>query len=219
LKVVEVPIPYHERSGRSKLRVVRDGTRFLITILWTALQYNPARILELAGFCSLATAVAMGLLLVAARLMGIAELGPWGVFAVFTGLIFAVGGVSAFALGISFNYLVALLHRRPIRQVTLIQKILGVSPERHFTWIGTCLVAGGTAMGILSLVFGLKGWQITRLWFWQLGSALFLLAGVQFVLFWMLIRVMHALKQRQERVGEDLLGSETTPRIAIPHRP
>ena len=51
LKVVEIPIAYHERSGRSKLSVVRDGTRFLKTILWTALQYNPARILELAGFC------------------------------------------------------------------------------------------------------------------------------------------------------------------------
>jgi hypothetical protein len=101
--------------------------------------------------------------------MGISELGPWGVFAVFAGLIFAVGGVSAFALGISFNYLVALLHRRPIRQVTLIEKIVGISPERHFTWIGTCLVAGGTAMGILSS-FGLRR-KITRLWFWQLGSA------------------------------------------------
>jgi glycosyltransferase involved in cell wall biosynthesis len=213
LKVVEIPIPYHERSGHSKLRVMRDGFKFLMTILWTALQYNPARLLELAGFCSLAIAAVMGLMLVAARLAGITELGPWGVFAVFAGLIFAVGGVSAFALGISFNYLVALLHRHPIRQVTLIEKIAGVSPEKHFTWIGACLIIGGTVMGILSLIFGLKGWQITRLWFYQLGSALFLLAGMQFVLFRMLIRVMHALKLRQERVGEDLFGSEAAQRI------
>ena len=42
---VEVPIPYKERVGRSKLSVVRDGTRFLYTIVWTALNYNPVRIL------------------------------------------------------------------------------------------------------------------------------------------------------------------------------
>ncbi|MCX7935847.1 MAG: hypothetical protein N3A66_11395, partial [Planctomycetota bacterium] len=34
---------YHERVGRSKLSVVRDGARYLQTITWTALNYNPVR--------------------------------------------------------------------------------------------------------------------------------------------------------------------------------
>jgi glycosyltransferase involved in cell wall biosynthesis len=218
LKVVEVPIPYRERSGQSKLHVVRDGLRFLKTILWTALQYNPARILELAGFCALAASALMGLSLLAARLNGVTELGPWGVFAVFIGLIFVVGGVSIFAQGISFNYLVALQHRNPIRQETLIEKIVGISPERHFAWIGASLAASGAVIGLLSLIFGLKGWPITRLWFWQLGGALLLLTGVQFVLFWMLIRVMGTLNQRQRQVGEDLLGAQASPEIPAQHK-
>jgi len=37
IKVVEVPIKYSERVGRSKLSVVHDGTRFLNSILMTAL--------------------------------------------------------------------------------------------------------------------------------------------------------------------------------------
>ncbi|MBC8077873.1 MAG: glycosyltransferase family 2 protein, partial [Chloroflexales bacterium] len=37
LAMVEVPIPYKERSGRSKLSVVRDGLRFTKSIVWTAL--------------------------------------------------------------------------------------------------------------------------------------------------------------------------------------
>ena len=41
LKMVEVPIPYRERVGHSKLSVVGDGTRFLHSIVWTALSYNP----------------------------------------------------------------------------------------------------------------------------------------------------------------------------------
>jgi glycosyltransferase involved in cell wall biosynthesis len=206
LKVVEVPIPYRERSGRSKLSVVRDGVRFLYTIVWTALQYNPARILELAGFCALAASGTIGLLLIAARLRGITELGPWGVFAVFVSLILAVGGASVFSLGISFNYLVALSHRKPIRQKLFIEKIVGVSPERNFGRIGLGMALLGAALGLVSLILGLRGWEITRLWLWQLGSALFLLAGVQFILFWLLIRVMNTLRHRDEYIDYDLTG-------------
>src|SRR5215510_6054584 len=49
VRVVEVPIPYSERVGRSKLSVVRDGMRFLNSILMTALTYNPTRIFGLIG--------------------------------------------------------------------------------------------------------------------------------------------------------------------------
>ena len=204
LKVVEIPIPYRERSGRSKLSVVRDGLRFLWTIVWTALQYNPARIMELSGFGALAFAGIIGLSLIAARLRGVSELGPWGVFAVFVSLIFAVAGASVFSLGISFNYLVALSYRKPIRQINLIEKIIGASPERNFGWIGLGLALAGAILGVVSLILGIQGWEITRLWFWQLGSALFLLAGVQFVLFWILIRVMTALSIRDERIKKDM---------------
>jgi hypothetical protein len=208
LRVVEIPIAYHERSGRSKLSVVRDGTRFLKTIVWTALEYNPGRIMELVGFAAFCVAGAMGLLLVAARLRGITDLGPWAVFAVFAGLVLAVGGVSLFSLGTSFNRLVALFHRRPIRQTHLVTRILGAAPERHFGWIGLALVACGTALGGVSLVLGLNGWEITRLWLWLLGSALFVLVGAQLVLFWTLIQVLDALSAREKQVGAELLRAE-----------
>ena len=47
--MVEVPIPYAERVGRSKLSVVRDGLRYLHSIVWTALGYNPVRVLGGSG--------------------------------------------------------------------------------------------------------------------------------------------------------------------------
>jgi len=49
IKVVEVPINYSERVGRSKLSVVHDGIRFFNSILMTALTYNPTRIFGLVG--------------------------------------------------------------------------------------------------------------------------------------------------------------------------
>jgi glycosyltransferase involved in cell wall biosynthesis len=49
LKLVEIPMPYSERVGQSKLRVIRDGVRFTAAILLGALCYRPER-LFLMGF-------------------------------------------------------------------------------------------------------------------------------------------------------------------------
>jgi glycosyl transferase family 2 len=218
LKVLEIPIPYHERSGRSKLSVIRDGTRFLRTILWTALQYNPARVLELVGFGALTVAGIVGLFLIVARAQGITTLGPLGVFAVFTSLVMSVGGVSIFSLGISFNYLVALFHERPIRQVNFVTSLLGPSPERHFGWVGLSFAAVGITLGSTSLLLGLHGWEITRLWLWLLGSASFLLVGLQLTLFGMLIRVLETVRQREERIEKDLLGTAIATTVSAKSR-
>ncbi|MGD1995053.1 MAG: glycosyltransferase family 2 protein, partial [Anaerolineae bacterium] len=67
----EVPIPYKERVGRSKLSVVRDGTRFLYTIVWTALNYNPVRVLGGIGLGLATIAAAIGAAVVGMRLSGI----------------------------------------------------------------------------------------------------------------------------------------------------
>jgi len=206
LKVVEIPIPYHERSGRSKLSVVRDGFRFLTTIIGTALQYNPARILELAGITAIFMGAAVGFMIVGARFEGVTELGPLGVIAVFSSLVLGVGGVTALSVGISFNHLVAMHHSRPIKQVNLTTRIVGVSPERHLGKLGLFALGVGLALAVLSLVFGFRGWEITRLWFWLLGSALFLLIGCQLLLFSVLIHTLDTLGSREKQVQLDLQG-------------
>jgi glycosyltransferase involved in cell wall biosynthesis len=203
LKVAEIPIPYHERSGRSKLSVVRDGTRFLKTIIWTALEYNPARVLELAGLGSLVAAVLFGGLIVAMRLQGITRLDSWGVFAVYASLVLGITGVSVLSLGYSFNYLVALFHHRPISQVSIGSRLFGPALERHFGWIGLLVALVGGALGIVGLALGLNGWEIPRLWLWLVGSALFVLVGVQLVLSWLLMRILEALHEREGRIEAD----------------
>jgi len=90
LKVVEVPIAYSERVGRSKLSIVRDGTRFLTTILWTSLEYNPARILGMVGLAALGLAGAVGLWIVLLRLQGVTQLGAGEAFSIFGAVLLAV---------------------------------------------------------------------------------------------------------------------------------
>ena len=46
-KIIEVDMPYHERAGESKLRIAKDGLRFLKVILEAAFLYRPSRPLGL----------------------------------------------------------------------------------------------------------------------------------------------------------------------------
>jgi Glycosyl transferase family 2 len=204
LIIAEVPIPYSERVGRSKLSVVRDGSVFLQSIVWTALAYNPVRILGVLGLVGLALAALILGGLTVARLSGETRLGPWGVAAVFIALVAAVTGLSLFALGVTFNYLVALFYKRPVRQGLFGQPIFKAPLDRQFGWMGALAVALGLAIGGVSLGLGVNGWDIARLWLYLLVSAMLLLMGVQLVIYWILLRVLDELSQREILAQKDL---------------
>ncbi|MGH2537030.1 MAG: glycosyltransferase family 2 protein [Candidatus Promineifilaceae bacterium] len=208
LKMSEVPIPYAERLGRSKLSVVKDGSVFLHSIVWTALTYNPVRILGLLGLGGLGLAgfILLGLALL--RLGGVAELGPWGVVAVFVALVSAVTGISVFSLGVTFNYLVALFYKRPVRQGLFGRPIFKTPLDRQFGWMGALSLAAGLLLGLASLLLGLSGWEITRLWLYLLGGALLTLVGVQLMIYWILLRVLDELSQREMLASRDLARPE-----------
>ena len=57
LRLVEVPMPYDERIGQSKLRVVSDGIRFTHVILHDVLCYRPERLFLMAFIACLMGAV------------------------------------------------------------------------------------------------------------------------------------------------------------------
>jgi len=201
--MTEVPIPYEERMGSSKLSVVRDGSIFLQSIIWTVLMYNPVRILGLIGLSGVALAFLVGLGLVIARLSGITELGPWGVAAVFAALVAGVTGISIFALGTTFNYLVSLFYKIPIRQGLFSQPHSNFF-DRNFGWLGFIGLLVGFVLGIVSIALGVNGWEIARLWLYLLGSALFILVGVQLIIYWILTSILGELSHREELTKRDL---------------
>lgn len=204
IRMAEVPIPYSERVGRSKLSVVRDGSIFLQSIVWTVLTYNPVRILGVIGLggVGVATLVALGLLV--ARFSGITSLSPWGVAALFFALVSGVIGISVFALGATFNYLVSLFYKQPIRQGLFGRPVFKTSLDHHFGWLGIAGFVIGLVIGGASLILGLSGWEIARLWLYLLGSAMFILVGLQLVIYWILMRVLEELSHREALAQQDL---------------
>ena len=59
ITIVEVNMPYHERTGESKLRVGKDGLRFLKVIVEAAFLYHPSRPLGVAAVVLMAAAAAL----------------------------------------------------------------------------------------------------------------------------------------------------------------
>jgi hypothetical protein len=204
LVVVEEPIPYAERVGRSKLSVVRDGWRFAQSIVWTALAYNPARLLGFAGLAALAVALAVGIALVLVRLSGVQTVSPAAAFALYLGMVAGVAGISLLSLGLSFNYFVALFHRRPVRQGLLRIRPGRRGLEDHFGWIGLALLAAGALVGLGALAFALSGAAMARLWLYYLGSAGMVLVGLQLVIAWVQMQVLQALSERERLIQNDL---------------
>jgi glycosyltransferase involved in cell wall biosynthesis len=204
LAMVEVPIPYSERLGRSKLNVARDGVRFAHSITWTAMTYNPVRQLGLVGLGALAVSALTGVILLIMRLQGITMLGPWGVFSLYTAVVLAVAGVSLFILGTMFNYLVSLFYKRPIRQGLFGRPILNTPLDRRFWWMGLGALIFGVVLAIVTLILGINGWPISRLWFWQLIAAMASLIGLQLLIGWFIIRVLEDLSQRDLLIGSDM---------------
>lgn len=204
VKMKELPIPYSERLGRSKLSVVRDGSIFLQSMVWTALTYNPVRILGIVGAGGVGIAFLVALGLVIARLSGVNELGPWGVAAVFLALVAGVIGVNLFALGTTFNYLVTLFIKRPIRQGLFGRPVFKTPLEKQFGWIGATSFVVGTLIAIVSLVVGIGADDIARLWLYLLGGAMLSLVGVQLMVYWILSRVLEELSQREAVTQESL---------------
>lgn len=204
ITVSEIPIPYSERMGRSKLSVVRDGTLFLQSIIWTALTYNPVRILGFVGLIGMGLALLTAVAIIIARIQGVTTLGPLEVAALFGGIVAGVTGLSIFVLGITFNYLVSLFYKEPVRQGLFGKPIFKTPLDQQFGWMGLLSILSGFAVGLTSLILGLNGWAIDRLWFYLLGSAMFILVGVQLIIYWILLRVLDELSQREALTSASL---------------
>lgn len=204
LTLVEVPIPYKERIGRSKLSVVRDGLRFLSTILWTALTYNPARIVGAIAFFLIIISAVIFSFILGLRFSGYTELDQIGVFALFSAVTFAIVAVDLFSLSNLFGYLVGLFHKYPIRQGLAARPIIKLNILSSYGWLGFGLSLLGAIFALVAFIMAEQGWAIERLWLYLLAGTMVVLIGIQLILFWVIARVLQELRLRQNHVDKDM---------------
>jgi glycosyltransferase involved in cell wall biosynthesis len=207
LKIVEVPIAYAERIGRSKLSVVRDGMRFTNTIVWTTMTYNPVRVWGGVGLAMGAVAFVLAALLVLDWLTGNQTLGAVAPFAAFLMLVFGVLGASIFSLGVMFSYLIAIFTDKPVRRGMFGRVIFDPPLDYSFGWVGMLTASAGIVVSVAAFVMSMQGMGLAELWLWFLLGALLIMVGVQLGVSYVVIRVLDELTRRQASAQRDLVES------------
>ncbi len=208
VKIAEVPIPYSVRVGRSKLSVVKDGRIFLQSMVWTALTYNPVRILGMIGLVGIAIALALAAHFTLGRFSGNTNIQNWQVVQLCVGMVAGVTGLNIFILGVAFNYLVSLFVKQPVRHGLFGRMIFKQPLDQQFGWIGALAVLIGLVAGISTVAMGMNTWSINRIWLYLISSSMLILLGVQLIIYWSILRVLDELGQREILTQKDLGSTE-----------
>lgn len=187
VRIEEVPMPYEERTGRSKLSVIKDGLRFLFIILFTTAAYNPIR-----SFLVTALAAALGFAGLAGLALARGSAAPV--------VIALVGGIAVLLLvgaGVTVHQLNFLL-LGPIRRDKPYERAL----QRLLNY--KRLLLAGLALSVCSAV-GLAVWVALADEGLAVAAGLLglLLLGLMLMVGGVMMRVIWVVGQRQAALVTD----------------
>ncbi len=198
LTMVEVPIPYKERIGRSKLNPLKDGVRFLRSILWTALLYDPQRFFGTLGVAMLVVALLLGLgpSLYYLQHRALQEDTIYRLFAV---LILGVAGVNVLAFGVTCQAILALMPaRRPAPPA------LSAPWRGRLAGIGLAMLLCGIGLMLPAGLEWLATRQITSHWSYFAAGGTLILMGLGLATWTVLLMILQELTTRDARARRDL---------------
>ena len=198
LNMVEVPIPYKERVGRSKLNPLKDGIRFLRSILWTALLYDPQRFFGPFGLALLVIAFLLGLGPSIYYLQN-RQLQEDMIYRLFAVLILSVAGVNLLAFGVTCQAILGLLpaRRRPPPAVS--------RPWRgRLAGIGVLMVVVGLGLMTPAALQWIATRQITSHWSYFAAGGTLILTGLGLATWFVLLLILQELTTRDARARRDL---------------
>ena len=202
LKIIEVPMKYHERIGQSKLGMIQDGLRFLSVIMEIALTYRPLRFFGAIGILLLLLALAYSIFPILHYIRE-RQVFDWMIYRLLAVTVFFVAGLNLLTIGLLANAVVRSFQR--LQRSTLQGSIIPpVSRSiRQQKWLG--------ALPVFGILLGLIGiginrtvlWEyfttghITAHWTYPVTGAFFVLTGLQLFSFGVIHRIFVALEDKQ----------------------
>jgi len=150
LKIVELPMDYAERQGRSKLSVLKDGVRFLVSIIDALLLFRPGRVFAATSAVCFMAALVWGLYPTEYYLRN-ARLEEWMIYRILFCAFAITCGCNLAAAGALCDRLLEVIFPASRQMRTFVGQIAEwwLAPKRVvplgglFTVLGFWLVAGG----------------------------------------------------------------------------
>ncbi len=199
LRLVEVPMSYAERVGRSKLSVLRDGARFFRVILRTALCYRPSRLLLLgAGLLTvLSLAVSLGpvsFYLTAGRLE------EWMIYRILFSFLLAILAGLLVCGAVVGESIAATTQERSFAASGVTAAVARLFTRRWRRIGGAALVAAAVALTWPGIVQYATSGQVDMHWSRAVLASLLLVAAAMLGITMFLLNMLDLI--REQRAGE-----------------
>lgn len=197
MTIVEVPIPYDERVGRSKLSVVHDGFRFLNIIVGTARLYNPLKFFGLVGALLLAVGIGLSISPIGYYLQ-VRRVEDTEIYRLFTIMVLFVTGTNVIVFGAFANSILEIVRGRTLAQHGIIGTyILSRGALRRSGAVGTLLMAGAIVLNARTIYEYVTLGSIDVHWVYILTGATLFLVGLQLAMGSVLVGILREVKERQ----------------------
>jgi len=197
LRVLEIPIPYAERRGSSKLSVIRDGLRFLRTFITVAVTYNPLKFFGFAGLIFLFLACYLAIGPVAYYVLH-GRVEDWEIYRLLTILVLCIIGLELINVGIFGNRLLALIFDLPVETRSLFGRLILSHNLSRTGWrIGLVLCLGAAVLNYQTIGQYLTLRSIYVHWSYVITGATLFLVGVQLLMTSGLLAVFRKVQERQ----------------------
>lgn len=178
LTIREIPMPYHERVGLSKLVVIKDGFRFLLSIMDIALTYRPLKFFGGAAilFFLMAFFYGLGPLFTYAEHRFVPDSFIYRLITINT---LVIAGLMLLTAGIVAERVAAALNGSTRKYNFMERCLLSLTSIKNMLVAGPIVVLSGILLNMGTIRDYLTSWHINSHWVYVTTGALFVLAGMQ----------------------------------------
>jgi glycosyltransferase involved in cell wall biosynthesis len=200
LTIREVPIPYHERVGRSKLRVFRDGLRFLLIIAEITLSYCPLKFFGGAATLLSTLACIYGLgPLVAFLTQG--EVPDRFIYRLITVNTLILAALASLTVGIVAERVAAALVGNDRKHCLVGRMLLSTCSTLNMLRFGLVPIVAGILLNIGPIIDYLTTRQISYHWTYIATGSVLVLAGIQITAMGILEMLLTRILERNAAQG------------------
>ena len=198
LNIIEVPIRYDNRVGRSKLHIVSDGFRFLNIIIRTARLYNPLKFFGVVGLALLAIGCFLSVEPITYYL-DVRRVEDTEIYRLVTIMVLFVTGINVMVFGAFANHILEIVRGKTLAQSSLLGKyVLNRRTIGRSGLLGTILMLGAVSLNYQALYEYITSGYIFVHWVYVLTGATLFLVGLQLFMGSILIGILQEINERQK---------------------
>ena len=193
--IAEKPMPYEERTGRSKLSVIRDGIRFLRVIFYAALTHRPLKLFGAVSLLFMAVAFLYGIQ-PTIHYIANRRIDEYMIYRFITILTLTLAAVSLASLGVLSDHIVALINGYEPWYGTKLGKLSGTFLFSKLPFISASSILCGILLNLKTIHQYITTGHIYAHWIYVLTGALFVLAGIELSALSLLRKIILLLKEK-----------------------